>query len=220
MSPRGRLVRQANRLPRGDKKSGAATTPRHRQDCPALLLFDDNGAGEYVVRGAPFGVEERVEYAETGCREREYVGERAARALSRGRHERRARIHHAQRAERHAPRAPRESDRARVIQEHHDGDDAAHRAEHARVAPVADGQLDCRREGRAEEGDYEKVNEGGGQTTHTRRAVVVTHLRLRDLRQRIETLTFEPEIVNDARDVSRLPRRGLRLRLSDGVLRV
>src|SRR5947199_8881922 len=113
MSPRGRLVRQANRLPRGDKKSGAATTPRHSQDCPALLLIVDNGAGEYVVRGAPFGVEERAEYAETACREREYEHERAARALSRGRPERRARIHHAHGAARHAPRAPRERDRAR-----------------------------------------------------------------------------------------------------------
>src|SRR4051812_41785523 len=116
---------------------------------PLALLPDDHCAREYVVRRPAFGVEERIEEAEAERREREHVDERAARALARRRDASLARVNGVQRAERHARRAARECERARVIEEHRRRGYPRHRAPHARVAPVAYRQLDCGRERRA-----------------------------------------------------------------------
>src|SRR3712207_1038430 len=121
------------------------------------LVFDDDRAGEYVVRRAAFGVEERVENAQAERGEREHVDERAPRALRGRRYAGLARVYGVQAAERHPRRAPGERERAGVIEEHRRRRYPRHRAPHARVVPVAYRQLYRGGEGRADERDDEEV---------------------------------------------------------------
>ena len=87
-----KMQQRLTELQRGDEKGRGVLTaePSPSRFRFRTLLPDDDGAREDVVRGAPFGVEERVEDAEADGREREHVDERAAHALARRRHERRA----------------------------------------------------------------------------------------------------------------------------------